>query len=777
LLTGTINSIEMKETAKPQNIAPIAENTPFFKKEGDGNGILMMSALTPFFTALGVQAKYMLDQPGDPLELQADHIADQVMRMPQPQLKASDKELPAGEEGELVQGKTLTHHISPFVQRQEMLEEEENLQARDLNSVQRKCEGCDKELEGDLQAKLSNNLQRKCTDCENEEKKTLQAKSKINRKSNVKQNIAAKIDSVTRGGGHALSRSALDFFEPRFGFDFNDVRVHSGAQAADSARDLNAQAYTVGKNIVFGSGQYAPEEQSGKKLIAHELTHVVQQMGKGGKKLNRSKSKKKLHADSSQKSKHVQRKRMQIGNVDADFQPRAVLETAYQAPGGRITAKRGIGVNHNGHGIAQLDRKEEAVGLNITYKIEWQTSNRQKPLPTALPAELITFCNPCLILEGDIVQNMLKWANPTIRDMTKDCRNRKTFSERKQFVETFLNIITRDECLLIEESPLKIPFNDVPVIGPLIGIFLPKKEIGLLEFCRLKGYIPVVSEIDKIIKDGIIFMRDAIMKLPTDPFCKHVPIIDPPDPARPTAKGTATIVYNTRFYPENGLNGYGPWPITQQSGSGARIEQPVASGRNKIGDRGVNISLAPALLLLDTNDRGQALADIDVLLAASPTPVQYNCEAQFFPFRIDSDRFEDENSQLQAIHLWFHGLHPRTKDDLHEGKGEIKVFGRASQTGSFEHNMGLSKRRGNRVALELNTAAGSGSKLQSTGTGYLAAQEPGESARERRADVRATGRLEGDAALEVETPEGACFGGSVADTLPKADEPEWFGEF
>lgn len=69
------------------------------------------------------------------------------------------------------------------------------------------------------------------------------------------------------------------FFEPKFGYDFSNVKVHIDSVAAKSAQSVNALAYTTGNNIVFDSGQYAPQTDTGKKLLAHELTHVVQQGG------------------------------------------------------------------------------------------------------------------------------------------------------------------------------------------------------------------------------------------------------------------------------------------------------------------------------------------------------------------------------------------------------------------------------------------------------------------------------------------------------------------
>jgi len=65
--------------------------------------------------------------------------------------------------------------------------------------------------------------------------------------------------------------------ESRFGHDLSRVRVHTNARAVDSARAVNAQAYTVGRDVVFGAGEYAPRAHTGKSLLAHELTHVVKQ--------------------------------------------------------------------------------------------------------------------------------------------------------------------------------------------------------------------------------------------------------------------------------------------------------------------------------------------------------------------------------------------------------------------------------------------------------------------------------------------------------------------
>ncbi|HEU4711213.1 MAG TPA: DUF4157 domain-containing protein [Pyrinomonadaceae bacterium] len=91
--------------------------------------------------------------------------------------------------------------------------------------------------------------------------------------------VPDSVDQTLSQSGMPLPRSLRQNMEQRFGHDFSQVRVHSGTSAANSARDVNAQAYTVGHNIVFGAGHFAPDTQRGQRLLAHELTHVVQQRG------------------------------------------------------------------------------------------------------------------------------------------------------------------------------------------------------------------------------------------------------------------------------------------------------------------------------------------------------------------------------------------------------------------------------------------------------------------------------------------------------------------
>ncbi|RRB18416.1 DUF4157 domain-containing protein [Larkinella knui] len=116
-------------------------------------------------------------------------------------------------------------------------------------------------------------IQRKCATCEDEEKRL----HKKGDGSLAGAEAPSAVHQVLQAGGQPLDSGARSFLEPRFGRDFSGVRVHTGPQAAESAQEIGARAYTVGNHVVFGSGHYAPHTNRGRALLAHELTHVVQQ--------------------------------------------------------------------------------------------------------------------------------------------------------------------------------------------------------------------------------------------------------------------------------------------------------------------------------------------------------------------------------------------------------------------------------------------------------------------------------------------------------------------
>jgi hypothetical protein len=89
------------------------------------------------------------------------------------------------------------------------------------------------------------------------------------------------VHETLHSDGVPLDSNTLAFMEHRFGHDFSDIQIHTGATAEQSARDIHSHAYAAGNNIVFGPGRYAPQTAEGNRLIAHELTHVIQQSANG----------------------------------------------------------------------------------------------------------------------------------------------------------------------------------------------------------------------------------------------------------------------------------------------------------------------------------------------------------------------------------------------------------------------------------------------------------------------------------------------------------------
>ncbi len=114
----------------------------------------------------------------------------------------------------------------------------------------------------------------KCDKCKQEQEGQIQRKAAA---SVTPREAPPIVHETLRSPGQPLDSSTRSFFEPRFKRDFSSVRVHADDKAAESARSVNALAYTIGPHLVFGPGQYAPSAPAGRELLAHELAHVMQQ--------------------------------------------------------------------------------------------------------------------------------------------------------------------------------------------------------------------------------------------------------------------------------------------------------------------------------------------------------------------------------------------------------------------------------------------------------------------------------------------------------------------
>lgn len=171
-------------------------------------------AVSRLLRSRDIQAKLEIGALDDPLEREADHVAERVMRMPAPY-------------------------------------------SRDAAGT----------------------LRRKCAECKEEEEEQHKLSRKEAGTGASLSGAAAPpiVQQALHSPGQPLDAAARSFMEPRFGRGFSNVRVHADEDAVQSARAVGALAYTVGPNIVFGAGHYQPSSASGRRLLAHELAHVVQQ--------------------------------------------------------------------------------------------------------------------------------------------------------------------------------------------------------------------------------------------------------------------------------------------------------------------------------------------------------------------------------------------------------------------------------------------------------------------------------------------------------------------
>jgi Domain of unknown function (DUF4157) len=120
-------------------------------------------------------------------------------------------------------------------------------------------------------------VSRKCAACEQDDKPQMVRTKSAGPDLPTARAAPAIVLEVLNSSGQPLDSATRAFFEPRFGQDFSRVRVHRDPKAAESARAVNALAYTVGQNIAFGMGQFFPHTSAGQRLIAHELAHTLQQ--------------------------------------------------------------------------------------------------------------------------------------------------------------------------------------------------------------------------------------------------------------------------------------------------------------------------------------------------------------------------------------------------------------------------------------------------------------------------------------------------------------------
>ena len=257
------------------------EPSPFVTT--NGQGLFAPTTQKPVFVPPVVQPKLSISQPGDAFEQEADSMADHVMRMSASATGKGSADDTGKGAGQL---EPLTSVMPKCADCEaEEKEEQPHVQAKEQVgwlSIMRKPADEEDDLPPNiLQAKYqpgATHLMLKCSHCEAEEReqKSVQRKSDSGSSGTSGFSLESYLQQSS-SSGQPMDRSTRSFMEPRFGSDFSGVRIHTDSQAGTASEAIQARAFTHGQDIHFNAGEYQPGTDGGRWLLAHELTHTIQQ--------------------------------------------------------------------------------------------------------------------------------------------------------------------------------------------------------------------------------------------------------------------------------------------------------------------------------------------------------------------------------------------------------------------------------------------------------------------------------------------------------------------
>lgn len=314
-------ALKEDDSTSEQKLAGVAPPPPEIQRNQNTNSGYNFSQISiSEYIPATPQAKLVVGAPGDKYEKEADAIADKVVSTVVPMQRQEEPDtvetlpatsLPANpatpeeeaiahlkpttdsiqappeEEGTVhlkpttdsIQRATEeegTVHLKPLAPRIQRYEPEATLHLKRLSGILQQ-----KEIEGVVHLKaIDNHIPSGMS-------QTLKQSTWISRQGNggftASENIETRVKS-SKGGGNPLPDETRDFMEERFGNDFSGVKIHTGSDAVQLSKDLGAQAFTHEQDVYFNSGKYSPHTDEGKKLLAHELTHTIQQTGPKAKR-------------------------------------------------------------------------------------------------------------------------------------------------------------------------------------------------------------------------------------------------------------------------------------------------------------------------------------------------------------------------------------------------------------------------------------------------------------------------------------------------------------
>ncbi len=591
----------------------------------------------------------------------------------------------------------------------------------------------------------------------------------------------------TRGGGDPLDAEIRSKLEPVMNADFQNVRIHTATYADVLARSVAAEAFTTGADIYFQNGRYQPDSPSGLHLLAHELTHTIQQSrGTVAGVPWASGIQVSDPNDSFERDAEITANRA-LDRI-SDSSANSTMETPARVSSTEIA----VAQRQSYASAPVLQRKTTTDNQPPDWTAEF--TPQAKVRPDNAPVEVGDFDTDPAHETLDIAPNStgdvllfvdMKWSRGAggggggatpLGDLVKACdpceqlpsvvpdeiveKCKSTCGEaRRNFIRDLIRQVGADPCIAINHDSF---FRTLCDVGTF---FVPPQLTKLIS--TITG---TLSKIAGKVESTV---------------CKNVPLpcnngkkggMDQPPGTSDTGAGTAT--FRGRYFVDDKRNvklAMQP-AIGTSNGTGAEVVIPVTSATADI-PNGVNVSLAPAIHTTGNpaqNHVSQGAFDVDLVLPAAPVPASFCCGHQVGPFVVNTDKLEDSDGQIESLRDWYFSLPPAVQASVRAGNTPIKIVGHASCTGSEEHDLELSEKRAQKVERFMRDFAGTDSHPDVFAVGKLFAQQTGESAAERRADVKIAGSVEGleqDAALcGIGNDPGPCQEQAGDTVCPQAGQ-------
>lgn len=508
-----------------------------------------------------------------------------------------------------------------------------------------------------------------------------------------------------RGGGEGLDHGVRRQMESAFGSDFQGVRVHTGAQAHELNRAVNAVAFTTGQDIFFRDGAYDPSNSEGQELLAHELTHVVQQghAAPVAGKAQRFQIQRLCSKCESDEKKHVQGK-LTVGQPDDQYE----LEADQVAKAITQTSPRSLTSSSKGIAAGQLSPDFVATRASSSR------NTLQRQITRDVSNGHITLDATAELFEGGQMSESVPL------QQEQEITFKKTLSQAanagfhgKVRLRIYANWA----------------FGGRAVVGPATSGFAT-----LLVDAPFR--IPVTAGTD-----------DTVVKVVNQPHVVWHDINGTGAAMDPQPALNADV-------DDTGLSVTASPRVTYQEQKAEAVQGGVTVG--PLSGQVQHQTQVP------NTQAFEASFTAKVNVAGNPSPREYHCTQSFQPFVVGSDRFVHEDQARKDIYGWYFGLDRNVRQDLERGTGQLRITGRASRTGSEQTNSNLAELRAKRVQQIIADFAGSDAHVRSYAMGAFGAQTATEDPNERRVDVEISGNI------PAATQDDVCAPRTVSATQPES---------